>query len=326
MWKPIRAALNTLIADVTGEPVALRGLLSKGLHRKGNLPEPERSAAEGRVVKWHEWASHTVLDWPRLPVATLRGWAPRRDGYVSQSVRVPELAALGGSVVVDEYTLDLRNIEGFSSSKSDLHEYTNIEDFAQRRCPDWISDVSHESLRKLLAHDEIRVLHSQHHTDHFSQYGWDGRVFLSNAGGSHHTAAAQYVANRLQADVPMSAPLRMYLLNAAAVNALAARYEVFAVPDDALFQVPFHDALKAAGAAYLWHRMPAPYEDQRAVFLPREHARSLAAATELRAAGAPDINSHLSMLVERQQAMLEKGVLRAVAIQERLSREDGPEL
>ncbi|WP_228332815.1 DUF6685 family protein [Xanthomonas citri] len=237
-------------------------------------------------------------------------------------MRIPELAALGISVVVNEYTLDLCDIEGFSSSKSDLHEYPSVEDFAQQRCPDWISDVSHESLRKLLAHDEIRVLHSQHHTDHFSQYGWDGRVFLSNAGGSHHTAAAQYVANRLQADVPMSAPLRVYLLNVAAVDAIAARYEMFAVPEVALFQVPFHDALKATGAAYLWHRMPAPYHDQRAVFLPRENSRSLAAAAELRAAGAPDLGIHLTMLVERQQEMLEKGVLRVVAGPERLNRDD----
>ncbi|WP_159252296.1 DUF6685 family protein (plasmid) [Xanthomonas campestris pv. passiflorae] len=322
MWKPIRAALNALITDVTGEPLALRELLSKGLHSRGDLPEPERSAAEGRVVRWNDWASHSALDWPRLPAATLQGWTQRRDGYVSQTMRIPELAALGISVVVNEYTLDLCDIEGFSSSKSDLHEYPSVEDFAQQRCPDWISDVSHESLRKLLAHDEIRVLHSQHHTDHFSQYGWDGRVFLSNAGGSHHTAAAQYVANRLQADVPMSAPLRVYLLNVAAVDAIAARYEMFAVPEVALFQVPFHDALKATGAAYLWHRMPAPYQDQRAVFLPRENSRSLAAAAELRAAGAPDLGIHLTMLVERQQEMLEKGVLRVVAGPERLNRDD----
>lgn len=326
MWKPIRSALNTLIADATGKPVALRKLLGKGDQYKGDISEPERSTAEGAVVKWHDWASHSALDWPRLPVASLRGWALRRGEYVSKTMHIPEMEALTISVVVDEHTLDLREIEGFSSSKSDLHEYLSMEDFARQRCPDWIVDVSDESLRKMLAHDEIRVLHSQHHTDHFSQYGWDGRVFLSNSGGSHHTAAAQYIANRLQIDVPLSAPLRVYLLNEASVEALATQYEIFSVPDEASFQVPFHDALGAVGATYFWHRMPAPYQDQRAVFLPREDARSLAVANELRAACVPDLGKHLTMLVERQRVMLEKGVLRAAAGAECLNRDDVPTL
>lgn len=311
MWKLIRAALNALIADATGKPLALRELLSKSHHPKGDLLEPERSVAEGSVVNWHRWALHSAFDWPRLPIATLRGWAPRRDGYGFETVHIPELAALAFDVVIDGHTLDLREIEGFSCSKSDLHQHLSVEDFARQRCPDWISDVSHESLRKLLAHGEIRVLNCPHHADHFSQYGWDGRMFLSNSGGSHHTAAAQYVANRLGVGVPMSAPLRVHLLNETTVRALVTRYEIFAVPEGASFQVPFHAALEAVRATYFWHRMPHPYLDRRAVFLPRQDARSLKVASELHNARAPDLGAHLTRLAARQRMMLENGMLRS---------------
>lgn len=49
MWKPIRSALNALIADATGKPLALRELLGKGDQYKGDISEPERSTAEGAV-------------------------------------------------------------------------------------------------------------------------------------------------------------------------------------------------------------------------------------------------------------------------------------
>lgn len=310
MWNPIRGALKSLIADVTGTPLALRELLAKGVHMP-RIEEPEPSTAEGRIVKWHEWGNHSALEWPRMAPGKLRGWGKRRDGYESQIVRVPELASLGAVHIQPEHTLDLREIDGFAASKSDLHEYRTVEEFAERRCPDWIADVSHAQLQKLLSHGEIRVLHAEHHNDHFSQYGWDGRMFLSNAGGSHHAAAAQHVAKRLSADVPLQAPLRVYTLNEAALGTLTGQYEMFAVPDNASFQCDFHDALKAVGAPYFWHRMPAPYHDQRAVFLPRDNPRSMAVAEEMRSAGVADLGQHLIELVQRQQELRFNRTLRA---------------
>lgn len=302
MWNGIRGALKSLISDVTGTPFALRELLATGVHRP-RLEGPELSTAESRVVKWHDWGSCSAFEWPRRAPGELRGWSKRRDGYASQLVQVPELASLGAIYVQSKHTVDLCEIEGFAASKSDLHEYRTVEEFAELRCPEWIADVSHAQLQKMLSHKEIRVLHAEHHNDHFSQYGWDGRVFLSSEGGSHHTAAAQYIANRLPADVPLQAPLRVYTLNEGAVWALTDRYEMFSVPDGPSFQCAFHDALETVRATYFWHRMPAPYHDQRAILLPRDNARSMAVAKEMRSAGVADLGQHLSALVERQQEL-----------------------
>ena len=302
MWNGIRGTLRSLIADVAGTPFALRELLATGVH-KPRLEAPERSTAESAVVKWHDWSSHSAFEWPRRAPGELRGWSKRRDVYASQLLRMPEMASIGAIYVHSKHTVDLREIDGFAASKSDLHEHRTVEEFAERRCPDWIADVSHAQLQKMLSHDEIRVLHAEHHTDHFSQYGWDGRVFLSNAGGSHHTAAAQYVAKRLQADVPLHAPLRVYTLNEGAVCALIDRYELFSVPDESSFQCAFHDALESIRATYFWHSMPAPYHDQRAILLPRDNARSMAVAKEMRSAGVADLGCHLGELLERQQEL-----------------------
>lgn len=138
----------------------MRELLAKCVH-KPRLEATERSTAESAVVKWHDWGSHSAFEWPRRALGELRGWSKRRDGYASQLLRVPELASIGAIYVQSKHTVDLREIGGFAASKSDLHEHRTVEEFAERRCPDWIADVSHVQLQKMLSHDEIRVCHQE---------------------------------------------------------------------------------------------------------------------------------------------------------------------
>ncbi|HCF2896160.1 TPA: hypothetical protein NID31_006287, partial [Pseudomonas aeruginosa] len=146
---------------------------------------------------------------------------------------------------------------------------------------------------------EIRILHREDPSDHFACYRWDGRLFLMNSGGSHHFAAARYIASRLRHSVPLQGRLKVYGLNSASVGSLARDFEIFALRDDPAGYMAFHDAMRAYGAAYLHRRLPRPYDDCRAVFLPRGDVRSLRVAAVLQELGFFDLGDHLQELTRR---------------------------
>ena len=122
-----------------------------------------------------------------------------------------------------------------------------------------------------------------------------------NHGGSHHTAAAKYLAARLGQRVPLRGRRYTYSLNALAIASLRRDYEMFAIDcqDDEATNA-FAEAMRAFRATWLWHPLPHPYEGARAVLLPKDDARSMRVAVELRRAGVADLGEHLSALCVRQ--------------------------
>ncbi|EPY8489322.1 DUF6685 family protein, partial [Pseudomonas aeruginosa] len=80
---------------------------------------------------------------------------------------------------------------------------------------------------------------------------------------------------------------------------LARDFEIFALRDDPAGYMAFHDAMRAYGAAYLHRRLPRPYDDCRAVFLPRGDVRSLRVAAVLQELGFFDLGDHLQELTRR---------------------------
>jgi hypothetical protein len=60
----------------------------------------------------------------------------------------------------------------------------------------------------------------------------------------------------------------------------------------------FHEALRAYRATYVWVTLPAPYKEV-AIFLPKNHPRSVRVSSELRSASLFDLGNHLAMLARR---------------------------
>ncbi|CAM5427238.1 putative protein OS=Stutzerimonas stutzeri OX=316 GN=CXK94_17845 PE=4 SV=1 [Stutzerimonas stutzeri] len=78
-----------------------------------------------------------------------------------------------------------------------------MDDMVVRNSPEMIDEISPAKLAKNLAWDEIRIISHVDH-DYFATWAWDGRVFLMNSGGSHHFAAAKYIAARLEQPVELT--------------------------------------------------------------------------------------------------------------------------
>jgi hypothetical protein len=197
-------------------------------------------------------------------------------------------------------TVDIQEIEGMSASKSDLTDVASMQAFALRNCADWISDTSLSSLYLNLAHHQVRIV-QERSSDGLSCYAWDGRIFLVNAGGSHHFATARYMAAELQVGVPIEADLTVKALNPEAVASLCQQFAMVLVSN----LKSFHRVMRAFGATYYPLKLPTLPEqhllsDANVVLLPRDHPRSLCMADMLIAAGVTDVGAHLTRLAAAQ--------------------------
>lgn len=222
------------------------------------------------------------------------------ERWDSFQIERPEYAEIGHCEITPAWTCDISDIYGFSASKSELRDFVSTDEMVKTNSPGMIDEITHEKLAKNLAHKEIRIIHSPNTSDHFTHYLWDGRLWLNNQGGSHHTAAAKYIAARLNQPVSLTGSLHTYSLNADAVTSLCRDFEMFIINDDAEVNQAFSKAMENFKAMWLWHTMPSPYQGNRAILLPKSEARSMRVAAELANANITNLGTHLIKLTKVQ--------------------------
>ena len=295
------SAICDRIKEDLGHPVSLLRLLEARPDIRVPLDGDTQSIAASSVVPWHELGTTPVMDWPRRPRGFLMGWKKSADNqYRSFEVTRPEYAEIAQCEVIQDWECDIADVHGFSSSKSELRDFSSTDAMVECNSREMIDAISHEKLAKNLAHNEIRIIHNQHATDYFARYLWDDRLFLMNDGGSHHFAAAKYIADRLEETVPLRGTLRVYSLNSTALASLCKDFDMFVIPDDAEISNAFHESMSAFGATWLWHHMPRPFDDTRAILLPKDEPRSRCVANTLREAGITDLGAYLTVLAANQ--------------------------
>lgn len=282
-----------------GRPVKLQRLLAATPTIPATLDDPAPCIHASSVPAWHRLGEAASLD-DRLPRGTLRGWTPLDGEYRGYHVHRPEYEQICIETTVQGWWCDISDVHGFGASKSTLVDFASTDAMVERNCREMIDEITPEKLAENLAHDQIRILQRENSTDYFACYQWDGRLWLMNDGGSHHFAAAKYIASRLSQRVPLQADLRIYSLNEDAIGSLRHDFEIFALPDHGSFFNGFYEAMRSFSAPWFWHAMPAPFQDIRAVLLPRTDRRSMRVAEELAKVGAVDLGRHLSVLSASQ--------------------------
>jgi hypothetical protein len=262
-----------------------------------SLDNPHPCISAGSVPLWHELGESTDL---RSAPGLLKGWRTA-GGHYSESFHIqrPEYAQLELQEITPDWSCDITQIHGFLSSKADLREFESTDAMAESRCKSLIDEISLEKLAMNLAHREIRIIHDRDSADYFVRYQWDGRLWLMNDGGSHHTAAAKYIAMRLPYPVVLSGALHTYALNVSAIESLRREFEIFVINDTSEVFNAFFEAMRTFKVTWLWHSMPRLYKGTRAVLFPRSDFRSMRVAAELRKAGILDLGLHLATLAAK---------------------------
>lgn len=291
-----------LRADL-GYPARLIRLIQNNPEIVVELTEPAQTINASSVVRWDGFGHDALTRWERRRPWQLMGWRMSGGHFESFHLERPEFDQFAQRQVEDRWECDITAVDGFSASKSDLKQFTSTDQMVETNSRKMIDSITPEKLAKNLAHDEIRIIHSDRDIDYFARFAWDGRLFLMNSGGSHHFAAAKYIAARLEQPVPLTGALHTYSLNEVAVASLRRDFELFVISDDPMLHNEFFDAMKHFEATWLWTRMPEPYTKHcRAILLPRTEGRSMRAARALREAGAVDLGKYLAEICARQVA------------------------
>ncbi|MFM0416985.1 DUF6685 family protein [Paraburkholderia aromaticivorans] len=299
--------LGDSIQEHFGRPVKLQRLLAATPGLPTSLSDSAPCILASSVPAWHRLNDGISLNFhDRLPRGTLMGWKRIGGDYRGFKIHRPEYEQICVETTVKGWWCDISDVHGFSGSKSKLSEFASTDAMVERNSRNMIDEITPEKLAKNLAHDEIRILHRQKTSDHFACYQWDGRLWLMNSGGSHHFAAAKYIASRLPQRVPLQADLRVYALNEEAISSLRRDFEMFVVPSHTAFSNVFVDAMRSFGATWHWHGMPAPYNQTRAILLPRGERLSMHAAEEFVKAGVVDLGRLLSDLAANQHESIDR--------------------
>lgn len=286
-----------------GHPVMLLRLLNEPPGLRIQLVEPKSNIAAHSVVQWHNWGHSSEHFRRRLKRGDLIGWRHLSTGYRSFEIHRAEFEHFGRCEINNNWACDIQAVVGFSSSKSELEKFSSLDDMVETNSREMIDALTEEKLYQNLAHKEIRILHRKQTSDHFARHLWDGRVFLMNDGGSHHFAAARYIAARIGRQVTLCGALHTYSIDSMAVDSLQTDFDMFVIPDNnADASNGFHDAMRAFQATYFWHPLPRPYENARVILLPKQEIRSAKASAALRAAGLFDFGKYLTSVVKRQEA------------------------
>lgn len=286
------------IADTFEFPVRFTRTLAENPDIRMLIEEPPKVVAARSVVEWNAWYSHRLYE--RYSKTTLHGRCKVAGfGYTGTTIEVPELAELVKCEVIENWDCEIREIDGLSASKGPIEKVEGMDNFAEQHCKSFIDEISEEKLLKNLAHDEIRIIHNKNTCDHFACYEWDGRTFLMNSGGSHHFAAARYIAGKLDRPVNLQGKLYRYRLNPIALDLLRRKFDIFVIKIDSAYG-KLYDPLSAFQASFFTLDLPRPYEGVNAIFLPRTERRSMRVADAFRNAKYFDLGEHLTEIADRQ--------------------------
>lgn len=296
---PIVVGASDMIKEFFGYPAGIHKIINKYPAIAAGPSDLSPVVSIDSVTKWQDFNSGSSIG----DTCTFIVWRKASDGYYNSAhEKIREFESLVIKSTVDDWQCDIQDVSGLSSSKSNLNDFVSLDDMVTTNSQEMINEISKDNLYKNLSHKEIKIIH-QHNRDHFAYHEWDARLFLINGDGSHHFAAARYIASRIKENVPLKGRLYTYRLNEAAINRMARQYEMFALPKDHYIQNDFFDAMKSFSATFLKGRLPKPFDSHFLILLPKDEPRSAVIARVFTENKVFDIGLHFKNLLKVQSSM-----------------------
>ncbi|WP_321922985.1 DUF6685 family protein [Paraburkholderia guartelaensis] len=276
-----------------GVPAAIARWLrqTKAIHV--DLTPPKKTINSMDMVRWDRW--HGIGGDPGV----VQWWGD--SGGANRKVEncLREFVEVR---TVDSWTCDISNVAGFAASKSELSDFKSTDEMVETNSQYMIEPCNEQKLAENLRWDQIRILRADPamRSDWFERYSWDGdRVFLINSGGSHHFAAAKYIATRVRKAVPLTGVVKTYRINPLAAEELCKLYEMFVLDANYEFS-DFRDAMSSYKAMFGVYGMPLPYKHLTLILFPRSHKRSAKVAAALKKGNAYGFNDYVLRAIDEQ--------------------------
>lgn len=272
--------------------------LQKHVHAidSGSLPKPLEIRGEGifgNSIRHVEWLDS--WDGAQFEIGGLV--------RTSSGLRRCRLACPDGRLTqrrgVEGFEFDIADIEGIGNSKSSDRYFASVKAFGRDFSTYDKESVDVAGLSRMLSHREVRVLRREP-GDAVGVRLWDGRLFLYNAGGSHHFAGAHYIASEIKMCVPLRAKLEVIELNVPAVRWLLERFTPISIPLNTANAISRLVA-QMLGSSYTLQVPSGLARATELLLVPEVGDASAVVLEQFESAGMPRINSWFEGLVREQQ-------------------------
>lgn len=253
-------ALKRELERLLLEPVAL-DTRSKGIGLAG-------------ITAWHEWAHKADREW---------------RGAVREFERCRGLLLrLFRHEIERNYQCDIQDIEALGSSKSDLLGVNTLDEFAERSAA-WAIEHGKSGIQEFAKCGEIRILNQPDTSDCLLWHSWDKRFVLSNAGGSHRTAALRYLCRVHQQPLTINGELHRYILVDGVAQTLASGFALLVMPTCPIQRSELHSLLTQFDVPFGLYPSPVSYDGRRLLVLSKSGGLSAIAIETLRTRGLDDL-------------------------------------
>lgn len=298
--------LNRLIGKIFDTPEPIQRLLSNHPGMLRVLKTPKQHIATESVVRWESWASFFSNTGGQI-----NGWCLKNEHYESFHLNPKDWLDIVDESKTENWECEIQDVVGLSASKSTLEDFESLDQMVQQNSKEMIENVSEEGLQRNLSWSEIRIINREKTSDHFKYHSWDGRLFLCNSGGSHHFAAARYIAKRIEQDVNLKGTYKNLSLNRDRVNKLCKTFDMYVIDYRAKSFMDLFNAMRSYKAAYLTTDLPRPYQDQKLVLLPKDDEKAMKVSALFRESIGFTLNDHFAFLLAKPQSFSD-GSLSAV--------------
>lgn len=194
--------------------------------------------------------SESFYRWDRLNFDATK-WSFRKQYMRQNWFEFKELSTIVEEVTTKNVSIELQEVTALSNSKSDLKSVSNLDEFAIKYCPTYINELSEMQLNTMLSHKEIKTIHKDNTGDFFKQFSWRDGTVLVNNGGSHHLAAARYLASRLNKKIDLHGSFVFCQLSKQALEAFRSKYTIFLIEKNMYLYDALISFLKYKATAFI---------------------------------------------------------------------------
>jgi hypothetical protein len=254
------------------------------------LQSPPRSVAGDRLVWWDRWPYSYRLS-SSYPHGTIQYRAGRGGG---DFVPLDSLKNFTTETVTEKWSCDIRDIDGITASRSHLHNFTTLDELAEKDFPTYLSPLTVEQVDDLLGknsfYSEVRnITNEETSSARFHRCMWDnGRIYLMNHTDMHPLIAARYIAGRLGQRITLHGTLHTCRINVEAAQSLIDAFDIYTMQSPQPF-VDFLEMMRVFDAPFGFYGVPyglgVDVEKANLILLPRDNKRSMRVSSVLRDAG-----------------------------------------
>ncbi|MBF4102130.1 hypothetical protein INT80_00605 [Gallibacterium anatis] len=110
-----------------------------------------------------------------------------------RNIELPHLLShLTVNQIIPNWQFEIQIINNVGCSKSLLSQLSSLDELVEQDSRDLIPEITETMLHKNMQHRESEIFHTDNST--ISCELWSGSFTWENCGGSHHFAAARYIA------------------------------------------------------------------------------------------------------------------------------------